>query len=307
MRFSKLFFPLFAVGYAIAIVAATATYSQDARADFALNVVGCSSFSLSGNVLTCVPTTSSGSGTCTIGVTSSPTTSAGGNVGLSANCSTTFATYGWTRNGATLNSTTNTASDSLPANTTSAAISYSYGLTACNGSTCAPTTSVSLIVPAVGGTTGGGGTPVSCSGFTKTVNIDLPWAGTAGLPRVLTGNYGGFGANDAMVIQLHPPAGRTSSANGTVTLVEWGGGPIPRLSVISTTPCDFSTANVATLYNASKGADPKFFLQVGGKQTVGVVLLQPGQTYYLNVKNSGCPTGSQCNMNVDFAPSPGTY
>ena len=152
MRFSKLFFPLFAVGYAVAIVAATATYSPEARADFSLSVVGCSSFSLSGNVLTCVPSTSSGVGACTIGVTSAPTTSAGGSVGLSANCSTTFATYGWTRDGATLNSTSNTATDSLPANTGSSAISYSYGLTACNGSTCAPATSVTVQVPAVGGT-----------------------------------------------------------------------------------------------------------------------------------------------------------
>jgi hypothetical protein len=109
-----------------------------------------------------------------------------------------------------------------------------------------------------------------------------------------------------MVIQLHPPAGALSSANGSIALYEWGGGPISRLSVISTTPCDFSTANAATLYNASKGADPRFFFKVGGTQTAGIVLLQPGVTYYLNVKNSGCPTGSVCNMGADFTTAPGT-
>jgi hypothetical protein len=307
MRFSKLFFPLFAVGYAVAIVAATATYSPEARADFSLSVVGCSSFSLSGNVLTCVPSTSSGVGACTIGVTSAPTTSAGGSVGLSANCSTTFATYGWTRDGATLNSTSNTATDSLPANTGSSAISYSYGLTACNGSTCAPATSVTVQVPAVGGTTAPPpGTPVSCSGFTKTLNIDRPWSSTTSATRILTTNYGNFGANDAMVIQLHPPAGALSSANGSITLYEWGGGPISRLSVISTTPCDFSKTSASILFNVSTGSSLGYSLQVGGSQAPWIFLMQPGVTYYLNVKNTGCPTGSQCNMFLDFTKPAGT-
>jgi hypothetical protein len=119
MRFSRFSLPLFAVGYAVAIVAAIATYSTDSRADFSLSVVGCSSFSLSGNTLTCVPSTSSGVGTCTINatITPSPMTSAGGTVALSAGCSTTFATYAWVRNGQTLGSTSSTESDTLSANT----------------------------------------------------------------------------------------------------------------------------------------------------------------------------------------------
>jgi hypothetical protein len=109
-----------------------------------------------------------------------------------------------------------------------------------------------------------------------------------------------------MVIQLHPPAGALSTAYGSISLYEWGGGPISRLSVISTTPCDFSTANAATLYNASKGADPKIIFKVGGTQPIGYVLLQPGVTYYLNVKNTGCAAGSSCNMGGDFTTAPGT-
>ena len=307
MRFSKFGFPLFAFGYAVAIVAATATYSVDSRADFSLSVVGCSSFALSGNVLTCNPTPQSGVGTCSIGVTTapSPMTSAGGTVALSANCTTTMTSFAWTKGSSSLG-TASTASDTLPANTGTSSVSYTYGLTACNASSqCAPATSTTVFVPAAGGTPIPPGT-ISCAGFNKTLNINLPWIGTATTGRVLTSSFGGFGANDAMVVQLHPPAGVLSSANGNIALYEWGGGPIARLSVISTTPCDFSTANAATLFNASKGSDPRFWLQVGGTQTPGIVLLQPGVTYYLNVKNSGCPTGTKCEMGMDFAKPAGT-
>ena len=308
MRFARFSFPLFALGYAVAIVAATATYSSDSRADFSLSVVGCSSFALSGNVLTCNPTPQSGVGTCSIGVTTtpSPMTSAGGSVALSANCTTTMTSFAWTKGSSSLG-TTSTASDTLPANTGTSSVSNTYGLTACNASSqCVPATSTTVFVPAAGGAPIPPGT-ISGSGFNKTLNVDLPWTSTTSASRILTSNFGGFGANDAMVIQLHPPAGALSTAYGSVALYEWGGGPITRLAVISTTPCDFSTANAATLYNVQKGNDPKFILKVGGTQPIGYVLLQPGVTYYLNVKNSGCPTGSQCNMNVDFAPSPGTY
>jgi hypothetical protein len=106
---------------------------------------------------------------------------------------------------------------------------------------------------------------------------------------------------------LHPPAGVFSSGNGSVSLAEYGGGPISRLSTISTSPCDFSLANATTLYNTSKGTSLSYSLQEGGTQVPWTMLLQPGvTTYYLNIKNTGCPTGSSCNMFMDFTKPLGT-
>jgi hypothetical protein len=142
---------------------------------------------------------------------------------------------------------------------------------------------------------------VSCSGFTKTLNIDLPWASG----RFLTSNFGGFGSNDALVVQLHPPGG-WSSGYGSVSLAEYGGTAVSRASTISTSPCDFSKTSASILFNVSTGSSLGYSLQVGGSQAPWIFLMQPGVTYYLNVKNTGCPTGSQCNMFLDFTKPAGT-
>jgi len=111
---------------------------------------------------------------------------------------------------------------------------------------------------------------------------------------------------------LNPPAGASSYAPGSIGMAEYGGGPITRLGVISTQPCDFSLANYTTTYNVSSSASLSFSLQVDGAQQPWIFLLVPGATYYLNVKNTTsagkqtCPTGSQCNMFIDFYKAPGT-
>ena len=176
------------------------------------------------------------------------------------------------------------------------------------------------VPPATSGGGGGGGGasgwPVSCPGFTKTLSIDLPWASTDSSTRILTSNNGGFGSNDALVVRLTPPAGTASYSSGTISMAEYGGGPITRYSQISTSPCDFALAatpaNWYLAYNVSTGSSLSYSLQVGGSQQAWITLLTPGTTYYLNVKNTTytgvqtCPPGSQCNMFLDFFKPPGT-
>jgi hypothetical protein len=305
------------------MLAAAAMYSPRARADVTFNLNGCSSVSVSGTQVTCVinttPPPSGGGPACSITVNQSPSSSAGGAVSLSANCSSLSPVwFAWVKNGAAYGDPqAPSITDSLPANNATTAVSYTYGLTACTNSACAPTAWVQISVPGNTGSGSGSGTwPVSCPGFTKTLAIDMPWQSTDASSRILTTNYGGFGSNDALVVRITPPAGSGSYASGWISMAEWGGGPITRYSQISTTPCDFGLASNPgswnTLYNVSTGVSLSYSLQVGGSQQPWIMLLLPGVPYYLNVKNTTytgaqtCPSGSQCNMFLDFYKPPGT-
>ncbi len=307
--------PLFAFCIGITLLVAAATYASRARADVTFNLSGCASVSVSGTQVTCVVNNGNtgGAPTCSITVGQSPSNSSGGPVSLSANCSNfTPQYYAWVKNNAAVGSNAS-LSDSLPANSGTSAVSYVYGLTACT-TICAPTAWLTISVPAGtgGGGGGGGGWPVSCSGFSKTLNIDLPWASTDSSTRLLTSNYGGFGRNDAVVVRLSPPGGSASYSSGTVSMAEYGGGPVTRFSTISTTPCDFSQAGWFSLYNVSTGTSLSYSLQVGGSQQAWITMLIPGTKYYLNVKNTtytgteSCTSGVNCDMFLDFYKPPGT-
>jgi hypothetical protein len=306
--------PLFAFCIGITMLAAAAIYSPRARADVTFNLSGCTSVSVSGTQVTCAVSSSNnnGSPSCTILINQSPSSSAGGTVALSASCSNyTASAYYWAKNGAPFG-TSASISDQLPGNSGNSAVNYRYELNACASASCLPSTSVTISVPAQGGGGGGGGAgwPISCPGFTKTLNIDMPWQSTDSGSRILSSNYGGFGANDALVVRLTAPAGSASYSTGTISMAEYGGGPVTRFSTISTTPCDFSQAGWFSLYNVSTGTSLSYSLQVGGAQGAYVFLMQPGTTYYLNVENKtyeGAPTcPGTCNMFLDFYKPPGT-
>jgi len=181
-----------------------------------------------------------------------------------------------------------------------------------NGSVTANGVTISVPAGSSGGGGGGGGWPVSCPGFTKTLNIDLPWTSTNSATRLQTSNYGGFGSNDAVVVRMTAPAGSASYSAGTISMAEYGGGPVTRFSTISTSPCDFSQAGWFSAYNVSTGTSLSYSLQVGGSQQAWVYLMMPGTSYYLNVKNTTytgtqtCTSGSNCDMFLDFYKPPGT-
>ena len=314
--------PLFAFGIGVTMLAAAAIYSAPARSDVTFNLNGCTSVSVSGTQVTCVINSSSGGGggapSCSIIANQSPSSSVGGPVVLSANCSNYSPTaYYWAKNGTPFANTAS-ISDQLPGNTGTTGVNYVYELNACAATACLPSTSVTISVPT--GTSGGGGGggggasgwPVSCPGYTKTVAIDLPWQSTDATTRVLTANYGGFGSNDALVVRFTPPAGSASSGDGSISMAEYVDPRTTRFSTISTSPCDFSQTNWFTTWNVSTGSTLNYSLQVGGSQQSSIMLLQPGVTYYLNVRNTDsngthtCASGTTCNMFLDFYKPPGT-
>ena len=292
------------------VTVSVAAATSAPNTSFTLDVPDCTSFQLSSGpnyTLTCVKSGGTTPG-CSISLDHVPTTSAGGPVSLSANCSNYNATaFYWAKNGSPFK-TGPSISDTLPANSGTSPISYSYEVNACSGSSCLPGTSVTVSVAA--GTTvpnvGGGAWPPSCSGFSKTVAIDLLWNQASDPIRLYTNNYGGFGANDAMVIRLNPPASGASSIDGYISAGEYGGGSVQRLAVISTSPCDFDTSGATTVWNAQGGTSVNFGLQLGGAQKTYSFLMQPGTPYYVNVKNTTCSGGAQCNMSIDYHKPPGT-
>ena len=66
---------------------------------------------------------------------------------------------------------------------------------------------------------------------------------------------------------------------------------------LSASPCDFSSSLAQGAFIAA-GGTAYFPFKLGGGDGY-YPGLQPGQTYYLNVKNLTCSPGSNCNMYMD--------
>jgi len=246
----------------------------------------------------------------------------GGKIALGAACLTNSPTsYTWTRNGAPFgtpasgNFLGNDQTDTLPANTLAASVTYNYVVYASNANGNSAAFSVPVTVAGVpgggsGGGSGGGATgAISCPGFNKTLIVDVPWLPLGGGRQFTTSGNSGFGWNDALVVRFTVPAGKTSTASGYLALAEWGGGPSFHVAAISASPCDFTQGAPNPWYidgNKVAGTNtlqPEFM--VGGTWP-GFPVLNPGTTYYLNVRNISCPTGSNCDLFIDFKLPDGT-
>jgi hypothetical protein len=323
MTFSRFNSPFAAFGLGLVAAAALVSAPRIAVADTAtlsvpitIDIPACSNPQVSGTppnlTITC-GSSSPTAGTCGLQLTSnpSPMTSAGGSVSLSAtSCTGAVTSYGWTRTGGVNLGANSTASDLVPANTGTSSQSYAYTLQWCVGSACASKSST-LIVPSSTGTGNPTGA-VSCSGFNKTLVIDVAWASTTAATRYTTQQYGGFGANDALVVRFTPPPGSASFSAGSLSGAEYSGPTTTRTGKISTSPCDFSTATQFTLYNAFSASTFNMPVQVSGTQLAWTMLTAPGTTYYLNIKNTDkkgvatCAAGKYCDMFVDFLKPQGT-
>src|SRR5438132_2887300 len=147
--------PLFAFCLGITVLAAAAMYaSRSHAAGISLSISDCVSYSLTGSapnqVLTCDKSMSPpASGTCAITANATPSTSAGGSVLLTGTCSGfTPTSYAWVKNLGAIGSNATTLSDTLPANSGTTTVTYTYGLTACTTTLCAPTVWQTIQVPA---------------------------------------------------------------------------------------------------------------------------------------------------------------
>jgi hypothetical protein len=240
-----------------------------------------------------------------------PTT--GGSITLNASCSGGSAptSFVWRKNGTATSVTGAAYTETLPGNSNSASVTYSYDVQGCIGSACsaasAPPTTVSV----------SGTAPVGfCSQYNDVRFVDLNW----GSPPVDTSSTVMLVPGTIIVGRLAVPAGATSPANspGLMSVVEFQGPTSDRIMTLSTQPCDFRgfspgvgptpdpTGATAAIYWA-QGINPQIqFLLAGDPPTKP--LLTPGTLYYVNIQTTNFYSGigscntSSCDIRITVNP-----
>jgi len=234
--------------------------------------------------------------TCTLSATAQtdpPTT--GQPLQLLANCTGGPTSYNWTG----CNSNSNVC-----VITETAGGSHTYSVVAANqGGASAP---ASLTVNWVNSP------PVVqdfCGNFPAVLRTTAPWSNA----RIVTASYPnpGFQWNGAWVIGFTVPAGTpASSAAGSVSIAEFGGPPTARDVTISRSACDFRPVDPSGTNGPvaeATGFTTNTYLMVSSPLS-GAAVLQPGQTYYINVRNQSpggsisCPSTQQrCDASLDLS------
>ena len=193
---------------------------------------------------------------------------------------------------------TNSWTDAIPANTASTSVTYLYTVSGDSGSRSASVSQAgqgSTSPPPSGGA-------ISCAGFDKTIVLDLNWGapGTAA-PRLATS---GFGGNSITVARFTTPATSAPNVYAQIKSGQWVDAAREVTASLSTTPCDFPYPNpVGRLATTTVGVvSPSVTYAVGGS-SVYYAILQPGTTYYFNIKHqvNGVQTCSgSCNIFVEL-------
>jgi hypothetical protein len=168
-----------------------------------------------------------------------------------------------------------------------------------NGSTQGSALTVAVTAQSTGGggNTGGG---ISCTGVSSTRVLVVDWNSPT---RVLTAQAGGFGANDAVVVQFTTGSNNSPSNNlPKLVMAEYVSAPSGRIATLSNQPCDFGSglAMGASVNGPTTVTMP---FSVGPNNTGYYPSLAPNTTYYLNVKNAPgatCTGTGACDMYVDM-------
>lgn len=234
---------------------------------------------------------------------------AGGAVQLNGTCGGggTVTSWEWRKNGtAVANKTTSQYDETLPANSGSAAITYSYEARACAGAgNCSNWTTPSTTVSVAGTTVVAG----LCSAYSNVVIVDFPW-GTTIDTRIPAP---GLTADTVFVGRIDVPTDVGSTSLGQVRFYEYIDPEALRLISVSTQPCDFrgfvpgaalptdpSGQNYPLSWSA--GISPKVTVQGDNGTNVNYPKLNRGARYYVNLRNvspySGqltCAPGTTCN------------
>lgn len=226
---------------------------------------------------------------------------AGGPITADVNCSGGGPANTWTwKKNAVAFGTTKSVNDTLPANALTAPVTYTYEATACNGPSCAAPVTTTFTVA-------GTAPPSMCSQYTNVVQFNLPWGGF-----VDTHNLNpNFMANGVAVGKFTVPPGFTQSSSGLgqASAVAFIDGAAYRTMTLSTQACDFRTTTDPTGNNGplSRTIDQNpglWFSTVSSG--FYFVRLTPGQTYYVNIRNTDgsgnntCGTAT-CNMRVSIS------
>jgi hypothetical protein len=246
--------------------------------------------------------------TLALATTPSPLTTAAFTATPTVTCATPPASslvYSWTKNGAAWTAATAAnPTDSEVANTGTAALTYTYTPTICNGpsqgSNCVTLSGVTASQPGTGGGGGGGGGQYNChainpsliSGNTTTINEN--WA-TPGVNVAAP-----MGVHDAIVIAFTTgPNANGSASFSRITGAEWNGSAqTTRLAVLSSQPCDFGTG-VGGPYAVSNNSSYTFYFNVGQPSPYNFPVLRPNTQYFVNIMNGSnpsCASNGNCEM-----------
>jgi hypothetical protein len=195
---------------------------------------------------------------------------------MSVNCTGggTVTSRSWRKNTTTNWSTLAAPTDTLPANTAVAQVTYTYGVTACAGTACANEVTTTFTVA--------GSTPVGfCAQYSDVRFINLTWGGYVDT----VGSQSSVQPGTVLVGVLNVPAGADSPLNspGVVSVVEFSGPTAERVMSISPQPCDFR--------NFVPGSSPTFPPLDSSGATAPMAWsggINPGIQYLLN----GDPAGA---------------
>ena len=219
---------------------------------------------------------------CTISAnTSTPTI--GTNVTLTAVCSGAPTSWSWSANTG--------CSSSATCQTTSATLgTVTYTVTATNVSGPGPTATKDI--------TWSPPSSDRCEPYYAdgVLSTTMPWGGN----ELHSRDEGNFGAG-AWVVKFTVPTSRTSG-NGTANGAEWDGPPTQRHLTLSKERCDFRPIDPTGANGpmaVGYGQYPSVYWNIGN-------MLQPGQTYYINMRNRDPNTGevscqnATCNALINF-------
>ncbi len=172
-----------------------------------------------------------------------------------------------------------------------------------NGTTAGTAFTVQVTAQSNGGGTGGntGGGVGSCAGFTSTRVLVLDWNNPT---RVFTSSAGGFGANDAVVVQFTTGPNPSPAGNlPKIVAAEYVSAPSGRIATLSDKACDFGSGLAMGAVTVNGATTVTMPFSVGPNNTGYYASLQPSTTYYINIKNapgSTCGLSGSCDMYVDL-------
>jgi len=235
---------------------------------------------------------------CTL--TASPTTvpATGGVITLTAsNCG---IVSGYTKNSQATGQTSTSWQDTIGPTQSATDVPFNY-VVAGTGSPASASATVIQKGTAAGGPVGG--TATSCPGFSNTWPLSLAWGaiGSGNVASLMTK----FNGNDIIVASFTTPAVTSAGQIGTIQAAEYSSIAINRTASLSLTPCSFDNNLASSGFGAHKtlvsGNTVSISYVIGGSSKYYPVL-QPGTTYFFNIKNS---SGIGGGMKVEMIKPPG--
>jgi hypothetical protein len=223
--------------------------------------------------------------------TSTPTVS--GNVVLTANCTGAPTSWAWSANtncGSTQSCVTSSA--------TQGAVTYTMTATNVTGTSTPATKDVTWLPPSAD----------LCEPFytAGVITTTMPWRGT----QLLSRDEGGFAAEGVWRIRFTVPATAVAGTSGSSNFTEYIDPSAQRTMTLSRQACDFRPVDPTGISGPLKVA---YGTTATVNWTIGTQAqqLEPGQTYYINIRNrdpysgvTGCSNFSgplpYCNGLINF-------